>query len=78
MTVEMLEELRKKCVFVPDWECSIEASEIPLEVCKTCLEARKVHSAVLKITRHVTRAETISAENEVISEAEVPQIVSPR
>jgi len=78
MTVEMLEELRNKCIFVPDWECSIEASEIPLEVCKTCLEARKVHSKLVKITRHIIRAETTSAQKEALLETEVPQIVSPQ
>jgi hypothetical protein len=30
-----------KCVFVPEWECNIETEEIPLEVCKVCIEARK-------------------------------------
>lgn len=28
------------CFFVDDWKCKFEGDEIPLEVCKTCIEAR--------------------------------------
>ena len=75
MTVEMSEGLRNKCIFVSDWECPIETSEIPLEVCKTCLKARTVHSKVVKINRRIVR-ETIPAQDEALLRTEVPQIVS--
>lgn len=78
MTIEMLEELRNKCIFVADWECPIETSEIPLEVCKICLEARKIHSKPVTITRHIVRAETRPAQKEAPLETEVPQIVYPQ
>lgn len=78
MTIEMLEELRNKCIFVPDWECPIETSEIPLEVCKICLEARKIHSKPITISRHIVRAEAKRAQKEEPLEAEVPQIVYPQ
>jgi len=29
-----------KCWIFPQWECYVEAEEIPLEVCKLCVEAR--------------------------------------
>lgn len=77
MTVEMLEGLRYQCIFVADWECRIETSEIPLEVCKICLEARKIHSQPTKISRHI-RTEVRPAENEAPTETEVPQIVYPQ
>jgi len=32
----------RRCVFVHEWECYVEADEIPLEVCKVCIEARRV------------------------------------
>ena len=78
MTVEMLDELRYKCIFIPDWNCPIETSEIPLEVCKICLEARKIHSKPVTISRHIVRAETRTAQKEALTESEVPQIVYQR
>lgn len=78
MTVEMLEELRYKCIFVPDWQCPIETPEIPLEVCKICLEARKIHSKPVTISRHITRAEMTHAQKEESLEPAVPQIVYPQ
>ena len=78
MTVEMLDELRYKCIFIPDWNCPIETPEIPLEVCKICLEARKIHSKPVTISRQVVRAEARPAQKEALTESEVPQIVYPR
>ena len=76
MTAEMLEKMTMKCVFVADWKCPIETSEIPLEVCKLCLEARKLQSKQVKITRQVRTVEVLPAQNAVSDEeAEIPQIV---
>ena len=77
MTTEMLKKLRMKCIFVADWECPIETSEIPLEVCKVCLEARKVQSKHIKITRQIKSVEVLPAHKVVLDiDTEVPQIVS--
>lgn len=78
MTVEMLKELRYKCIFVADWECPIETPEIPLEVCKICLEARKIHSKPITISRQITRAEAVRSQKEEPLEIEVPKIVYPQ
>ncbi len=80
MTTGMLEKLKTKCVFIAEWECPIETSEIPLEVCKICLEARKIQSKQVKITRQIKSVE-ILPDHKVVAEAEisdleVPQIVS--
>lgn len=78
MTVEMLDELRYKCIFIPDWNCPIETPEIPLEVCKICLEARKIHSKPVTISRHVVRAEARPVQKEAVTESEMPPIVYRR
>ena len=28
------------CLFVKDWDCSVEGEEFPLEICRVCLQAR--------------------------------------
>jgi hypothetical protein len=72
----MLEKMTMKCVFVAEWKCPIETSEIPLEVCKLCLEARKLQSKQVKITRQVKTVELLPDQNKVSDEeAEVPQII---
>jgi hypothetical protein len=77
MIAEILGKLGVKCVFIPEWECPIETPEIPLEVCKLCLEARKIQSKPIKITRQVKSVEVMPAHR-VLSDidTEVPQIVS--
>ena len=44
-----------KCWIFPEWECYIEGREIPLEVCRLCVEAR------LKIPVYVKRKEVRSS-----------------
>jgi hypothetical protein len=76
MTGEVVYSVKKNCVFVQEWKCPIETEEIPLEVCKLCLEARRLQSMQLKISRQVEAAElspAAKAETEV--EAEVPQVL---
>ena len=76
MTGEVVYSVKKKCVFVQDWTCPIETDEIPLEVCKLCLEARKLQAKQVKISRQIENAEPLpatKAETEV--EAEVPQVL---
>jgi hypothetical protein len=51
MIAENLEKIKARCIFVKDWECPIETSEIPLEVCKVCLDARKLQSKQTKTIR---------------------------
>lgn len=40
MSVEAKERL---CAFVRDWKCHVEAEDIPLDVCRMCLDARRLH-----------------------------------
>jgi len=55
MTVLEPSELRRlKCVFVSDWTCYVQVDEIPLEVCRICLEARR--------TRATERAKTVTRQ----------------
>jgi hypothetical protein len=49
MTQEAPKDTR--CIFVRDWMCPVEADEIPLEVCRICVEARKTHKTVATIHR---------------------------
>lgn len=77
VSAEMLDKTKMKCVFVADWICPVETSEIPLEVCKLCLEARKLQSKQIKFTHQVKTVEVLPAQNAVSDvDAEVPQIVS--
>ena len=77
MTDNILEKLKTKCVFIAEWECPIETSEIPLEVCKLCLEARKIQSKSIKIMRQIRTVEVLPALKVVSdTDTEVPQIVS--
>jgi hypothetical protein len=64
-----------KCIFIKEWECPIENSEIPLEVCKVCLEARKIKSKHIKITREIKSVEMLPP-HKVETEIEIPQIVT--
>ena len=76
MTNEALDRFKKTCVFVPDWKCPIETPEIPLEVCKLCLEARKLQSKQVKISRHVEAVELSPIPQAATGvEAEVPQVL---
>ncbi len=76
MTGEVIYSLKKACVFVPEWKCPIETDEIPLEVCKLCLEARKLQTKQVKISRHVEAVEISPAtKGNVEVEAEVPQVM---
>ncbi len=73
---EVIRSLKKKCVFIQDWKCPIETDEIPLEVCKLCLEARRLHSKQVSICRQVEAVELApdtKAETQV--ETEVPQVL---
>ena len=53
MTLEPLERQApvRNCVFVPDWICQMEVEEIPLEVCRLCVEARKIASYQAKTAK---------------------------
>jgi hypothetical protein len=76
MPNEVVDILKKMCVFVPEWKCPIETPEIPLEVCKLCLEARKIQAKQVKITRHVETVELSPATQTVTDvEAEIPQVL---
>jgi len=75
MAAEILEKLKMKCIFVAEWECPVETAEIPLEVCKVCLEARKIQSKQIKITRQIKSVEVLP-DYKVESDVEIPQIVT--
>ena len=32
----------RRCAFVWDWTCHVEAEDIPLDVCRVCLDARRL------------------------------------
>jgi len=48
---QQVTEVKRMCLFVPERPCDIDVDEIPLEVCKLCLEAWKVHVSNLTIKR---------------------------
>jgi len=45
--LELSEQRRMNCIFVSDWTCHLEVDEIPLEVCRLCVEARRIHATEL-------------------------------
>lgn len=74
--VETLERTAMKCVFVAEWKCPIETPAIPLEVCKLCLEAKKLQSQQVVIKRPVREVELVPAQKVVEDTvAEVPHVV---
>ncbi len=76
MTGEIVYSAKKNCVFVQAWKCPIETEEIPLEVCKLCLEARRLQAKQVTISRqaeNVRLEPAAKAETEV--EAETPQVL---
>jgi len=75
MPAKILEKLKMKCVFVAEWECPVETAEIPLEVCTVCLEARKIQSKHIKITREIKSVEMLPPHR-VETELEIPEIVT--
>jgi len=62
-------------MFVAEWKCPVDTPEIPLEVCKVCLEARKIQSRNIKITHNIKSGEVLPA-HEVESDIEIPQTVT--
>ena len=70
-----IEETKAKCVFVKDWECPVETPEIPLEVCKVCLEARKLQSKHAKVIRQKPQADGVRIlPAQALSDLDAPQI----
>ena len=64
MTVlEASEQRRMNCIFVSDWTCHVEVDEIPLEVCRLCVEARRIHAT--EHAKTVTRPINEGAEREI-------------
>ncbi len=47
------------CVFVEVWACPVDGDDVPLEVCRLCVEARTCHGDMLAKTvkRTVRKAE---------------------
>jgi len=41
----------KGCIFVNGWMCPVNGDEIPLEVCRLCIEARKTQAALMTVKR---------------------------
>jgi len=48
--MSMKSEEEWRCCFVPEWICRIHVKEIPLEVCKLCIKAKRLR------TRYVVRS----------------------
>jgi hypothetical protein len=59
--------VRMNCVFVAGWTCQLEVEEIPLEVCRLCVEARRSHADEL--------AKTVKR---IVRKAEAPKPVAER
>jgi len=47
------------CVFVKSWTCPVESDDVPLEVCRICVEARKTQPAVINRTATISRASKV-------------------
>jgi hypothetical protein len=54
-----------RCIFVEDWGCPVKASKIPYEVCRLCLDARRIWLEQSK-TMEITNARV-----------KAPQLVTP-
>jgi hypothetical protein len=46
---------KKMCLFLPGKQCNLDVNEIPLEVCKLCLEAFKDYSSNVTVKRPVAK-----------------------
>jgi hypothetical protein len=53
-------EAGKTCLFVPKRLCSLEVDEIPLDVCRLCLEAWKAYIGYVMVRRPHARAEELA------------------
>ena len=53
-------EAGKMCLFVPKRVCSLEVDEIPLDVCRLCLEAWKAYIGYVMVRRPHARAEELA------------------
>jgi hypothetical protein len=47
------------CVFVKSWICPVDGDEVPLEVCRLCVEARRTHFIHLRVKRPERAAEEV-------------------
>lgn len=47
----MSERARRRCIFIPDRECRVDADEIPLEICQLCLEAWRAMNSRVTVRR---------------------------
>ncbi len=55
----MTENTRRRCAFIPDKICNVEGDEIPLEVCKLCLETWRSLSNVM-VKRSIETSGTLT------------------
>jgi len=46
-----MDKVKRMCLFVPERPCDIDLDEIPVEVCKLCLEAWKVYVTNVTVKR---------------------------
>ena len=51
----MSERAHRRCIFIPDRECHVDADEIPLEVCQLCLEAWRAMNSRVTVRRSLDR-----------------------
>jgi len=47
--------IERRCVFIPDRGCHVDADEIPLEICQLCLETWKAMSGRVTVRRSLDR-----------------------
>jgi len=63
----------RRCAFVWDWTCHVESEDIPLDVCRMCLEARRLRieeaSRVVKRTVGVVEPSKPGLEAEALMKA---------
>jgi len=62
-------ERKFKCLFYEGWDCPILAAEVPLDVCRLCLDARNNHSRVIRRTERVEVRELRVGDREGAREA---------
>jgi len=51
----MSERVDRRCVFIPERNCHVDADEIPLEICQLCLETWKAMSNRVTVRRSLDR-----------------------
>jgi hypothetical protein len=61
----------RRCAFVWDWTCHVEAEDIPLDVCRMCLEARRLRiEEASRVVKRIVGVVEPSKPSEPVLDAE--------